>query len=379
MLRNSFSLVKRIFRNLRNDKHTLVLMILAPILAMFVFGVAFSGDVKDVKVIVVNPDVGAEVPGMGTVRLSDQIVNNLDPGVVKISYMDDEAEAVQQVQDGKAWAVISFPEYFTRDVMARLSNLSAPGDTTIQLRLDKSNVNVAQAINKQVVEALFQVTEQLGKEAPISVNADNAVYGQNARFIDFFVPGIMAFVVYLLTTLLTLLAFVSERTTGTLDRLLTTPVSPSGIVMGYATAFSLIGAGQSAMLLLIGTLVFKITIVGNVLLAFFVIVLLAIVSQSIGILLSSVARDEAQAIQMLPFIVLPTFLLAGIFWPLEAIPTWLRPLSYLIPPTYAVNASRAVMLRGWGLSKIWPDVLALLALAAVFLGGAVWSVRKHKA
>ncbi len=379
MFRNTLSLVKRIFRNLRNDKHTLVLMILAPILAMFVFGVAFSGDVKDVRVMVVNADVGADVPGIGNVRLSDQILANVDPGVMKLAYIDDEAVAVGQVQDGKAWGVITFPEHFTQDVIARLGNLSASGDTTIQLRLDKSNVNVAQAINKQVVDALFSVTDQLGKQPPISVNTDNAIYGQNARFIDFFVPGIMAFVVYLLTTLLTLLAFVGERTSGTLDRLLTTPVSPTGIVMGYATAFSLIGAGQSALLLLIGTLVFKITIVGNVLLAFFVIVLLAIVSQSIGILLSSVARDEAQAIQMLPFIVLPTFLLAGIFWPVQAIPTWLRPLSYLIPPTYAVNASRSVMLRGWGLGKIWPDVLALLALAAVFLGGAIWSVHKHRA
>ncbi len=379
MFRNSFSMVKRIFRNLRNDKHTLVLMVLAPILVMFVFGVAFSGDVKDVRVMVVNADVGADVPGVGTVRLSDQILVNIDPAVMKLAYTDDEAAAIRQVQDGKAWGVITFPEHFTQDVIARLSNLSAPGDTTIQLRLDKSNVNVAQAINKQVVDALFSVTDQLGKQPPISVNADDAIFGQNARFIDFFVPGIMAFAVYMLTTLLTLLAFVGERTTGTLDRLLTTPVSPTGIVMGYATAFSLIGAGQSALLLLIGILVFKITIVGNVLLAFFVIVLLAIVSQSIGILLSSVARDEAQAIQMLPFIVLPAFLLAGIFWPLQAIPTWLRPLSYLIPPTYAVNASRSVMLRGWGLGKIWPDVLALLALAVVFLGGAIWSVHKHRA
>ncbi len=379
MFRNSLSMVKRIFRNLRNDKHTLVLMILAPILVMFVFGVAFSGDVKDVRVMVFNADVGAEVPGVGTVRLSDQILANIDQGVMNLSYTDDEAAAVQQVRDGKAWGVITFPEHFTADVIARLSNLSATGDTTIQVRLDKSNVNVAQAINQQVVEALFSVTDQLGKQPPISVNTDDAIYGQNARFIDFFVPGIMAFAVYMLTTLLTLLAFVGERTTGTLDRLLTTPVSPTSIVMGYASAFSLIGAGQSALLLLIGTLVFKITVVGNVLLAFFVIVLLAIVSQSIGILLSSVARDEAQAIQMLPFIVLPAFLLAGIFWPVQAIPTWLRPLSYLIPPTYAVNASRSVMLRGWGLGKIWPDVLALLALAAVFLGGAIWSVHKHRA
>ena len=89
--------------------------------------------------------------------------------------------------------------------------------------------------------------------------------------------------------------------------------------------FSLIGMGQALLLLLVGILVFDITMVGNVLLAFVVIALLAVVSQALGILLSSTARREAQAIQVLPFVILPAFLLAGIFWPVEAIPAWLRP------------------------------------------------------
>ena len=120
------------------------------------------------------------------------------------------------------------------------------------------------------------------------------MYGANAQFIDFFVPGIMAFVVYLLTTLLTLLAFVGERTSGTLGRLLSTPLQESEIVSGYAIAFGIIGTIQAAFLLTVAILVFKIMIVGNVLLAFLVIALLAIVSQALGILLSSLAKREVK-------------------------------------------------------------------------------------
>ena len=144
----------------------------------------------------------------------------------------------------------------------------------------------------------------------------------------------MAFAVYMITTLLTLITFVGERTSGTLQRMLATTLTERDIVMGYATAFSLIGTGQALLLLLIAaTFVFHITVVGNVLLAFLAIALLAIVSQALGILLSSTAKREAQAIQVLPFVVLPgVSCWRGSSWPVEAIPAWLRPLSYIGSP-----------------------------------------------
>ena len=88
---------------------------------------------------------------------------------------------------------------------------------------------------------------------------------------------------------------------------------------------------------------------------------------------------EGQAIQFFPLIVLPTFLLAGIFWPVEAIPSWLRPLSYVIPPSYAVDAIRSVMLRGWGIGEIWVDLVAFLAFAVFFLSLAIWSLKRSRA
>ena len=109
-----------------------------------------------------------------------------------------------------------------------------------------------------------------------------------------------------------------------------------------------------------------------------VIALLAVVSQALGIMLSSLAKRESQVIQFLPFVLLPTFLLAGIFWPLEAIPSWLRPFSYLVPPTYAVDACRSVMLRGWGLGRIWIDIVALMGFAVAFLAFATESLRVRK-
>ena len=370
-IHRAFAITKRIFRGLRHDRRTVALMFLAPIVAMCVFGLAFSGDVKDVNVVVVNLD-------NATVSLSQTIISNFDDEVLKVDYVAGIEEGVRRVEEGDAYAVIIFPERFTESLFMKRQNPSYSGDTTIQVREDRSNVNVANAITKSVSEAVLKTAQEAGQDVPIKVDAENAIYGKGAKFMDFFVPGIMAFVVFMLTTLLTLISFVGERTSGNMERLQSTPLRESELVVGYAIAFSIIGMLQTVVLLTIGVTVFHIMIVGNIVLAFAVIALLAIVSLSLGILLSSLAKRESQAIQFFPLIVLPTFLLAGIFWPMEAIPQWLRPLSYLIPPSYAVDATRSVMLRGWGIGDIWVDIVALCGFAAAFLGMAILSLKRGR-
>jgi ABC-2 type transport system permease protein len=379
----AFAITKRIFRGLRHDRRTVALMFLAPIVAMCVFGLAFSSDVEDVNVVVVNQDTEFTIPELSvTVSFSQAIISNFDEEVLKVDYVTDVEEGVRRVEEGDAYAVIIFPEHFSESLYAKLnpsySGGTSSGDTTIQVREDRSNVNVANAITKSVTDALLKTAQDAGKDLPMKVDAEDAIYGKGAKFMDFFVPGIMAFVVFMLTTLLTLISFVGERTTGNLERLQSTPLRESELVVGYAIAFGIIGMLQTVVLLVIGVAAFDIMIVGNVVLAFAVIALLAIVSLSLGILLSSLAKREAQAIQFFPLIVLPTFLLAGIFWPVEAIPQWLRPLSYLIPPSYAVDATRSVMLRGWGIGEIWVDIVALCGFAVAFLVVAILSLKRGR-
>ena len=378
-IRRALSVTKRIFLGLRNEKRTLVLIFVAPVVAMFVFGLAFSGDVKDVHVVVVNHDEGFQAPGMPVkVSISEQIIANFDSEVLKVDYAASVEEGVQHVEKGGAYGVIVFPEHFTTDILSKAQNPSLPVSTTIDVRLDKSNVNVATAVATAITDAVLTTMKETGNAPPVNVDTENAIYGKGAKFMDFFVPGIMAFVVFLLTTILTLITFVGERTSGNLERLQATPLRSSEVVVGYAIAFSIIGMLQDVILIAIGVGYFHILIVGNIFLAFLVVAFLAVGSLSLGILLSSLAKRESQAIQFFPFITLPTFLLAGIFWPVEAIPSWLRPLSYAIPPYYAVEATRSVILRGWGIGDIWVDIVALLAFALGFLILAVWSLERGR-
>jgi ABC-2 type transport system permease protein len=383
----AFAVMKRVLKDLKNDRRQLALIFIAPVLVISIFGVAFTGTVKDVRVVVVNDDTA---PAGSS--LSERIISHLNTSVVNLAYADSESDAVSQVQHGSATAVIVFPPQFTQSVLAltpgqtatgqgngtRPTNASAaPGNTTIHVLVDKSNPNVSDPIIGVVNGAIVQTTQGLGRQAPVSIDS-SAIYGANAQFIDFFAPGIICIAVWQLTTLLTLISFVGERTSGTLLRLLASPLKESELVTGYAAAFGVIGVAQSVLLLTVAAVLFNVTIVGNVLLALVVIVLLAFVSEGLGILLSSLARREAQAIQFLPFVILPAFLLSGIFWPLQAIPEWLRPVSYLLPPTYAVEAVRSVIVRGWGLDQIYPDIVALLIFAAIFLGLAVVMLRRRE-
>lgn len=363
------AVTKRVFKDLKNDKRTLILIFLAPLFAMFVFGVAFSEDVKNVAVIVVNHDEGSTVQG-AHVSLSEEIISQFDRHILEIHVLESQDEARKKVENGEALAAIVFPEHFTEEVM------TAPFSGEIHVIVDKSNPNVATPVLKSINTAVMGTMQKIGQKAPITIDEDS-VYGENADFMDYFFPGILTFVAYLLTILLTLITSVGERVSGTLDRLLATPLRESEIVTGYALAFGLLGTLQSAFLLTVGVLVFDVTIVGNVVVAFGVIALLGVVSQSLGILLSGLAKREVQAIQFFPFVVLPAFLLSGIFWPIEAIPSWLRPASYLIPPTYAVDACRDVMLRGWGLEEISVDIAALVGFASLFLIMAVLSLRRR--
>jgi len=374
-LRRVLAVSKRVFMDLRNDRRSLALIILAPLFAMAIFGLAFSGELKDVDVIIVNNDIGMIVPNMGQLNFADDTVSNMDSEALSIQFQSDLGVALESLEKGEAWAVIYFPENYTEDTIASINALTN-ASSNIYLYIDMSNVNVAESIIVETNSALMTTLEERGGGIPLAVERID-VYGQDAEFMDFFVPGIICFAVYLLTTLLTLMTFIGERISGTLSRVLATPLTESEIVAGYAISFSIVGTFQAIFLVVVGILAFDVMIVGNVFLAFLVVALLAVVCQALGILLSAFAQREAQAAQFLPFIVMPGFLLSGVFWPLEAVPAWLRPASLLVPPSYAIEATRSVMLRGWGLDMIWHQLLALIVFAGALLLLAVISLKRR--
>ncbi len=399
-MQRAVAVAKRVFIDLKRDRRTLGMIVIVPILFMLAFGFVFQGDVKDVRVLVVNDDTGG---GLGNTSVSDRVIANLDRATLNVDSVTNESDAIAAVQAGKASAVIVFPNNLTNTVYGTAAQSPAPAQAnvtandaaslmsgvnkptpspltiaTIRVLPDKSNVDVSNAVITTVNAAVLKTAAETGLSQRLSVDTTEAIYGNNARFIDFFCPGLVCLAIWNITTLLTLQAFVGERTSGTLHRFFASPLRESELVAGYSIAYGVLGVLQSVLLLAIGVLVFNITVIGTIILAFAAIALLAIVSQALGILLSSVAHNEREVGQFMPFLMLGAVLFSGIIWPIEAIPVWLRPVAYLLPTTYAVEAVRSVMLRGWGLSMVWIDIAALIVFASAFLVLAVVMLKKRE-
>ncbi len=210
-VRRSLSVARRIVLGLRHDPRTVALILLGPIVAMFVFGLAFSGDVRHVRVGVVDLDAGMELPFIGTMSLSERIVDNLDPAVIEAVEVESEAIAGRWCATGELAALVVFPEGFTEKRPPRARRAPHSGASArIRIRLDRTVFNVAAAVTRSFMGRRHDDRPRERRELPVSVDTDDPIYGRGASFMDFFVPGVMGFAGFMLTALLTILSFVAR-------------------------------------------------------------------------------------------------------------------------------------------------------------------------
>jgi ABC-2 type transport system permease protein len=349
---------------------------------MALFGYTFGGELKEVRVAIVDLD-----KGFMNYSLAQGVTNQLGNGttlkIVDLYGAGNDSmvqPTIDRVRHADLWAVIIFPENFTANVAASVNSMlhGAPYmPAEIQVQVDSTNPNIATAVVGEAHRAIQQMlVDKYHIVPPMTVQVIK-VYGEGARFIDFFAPGIMGLAAMMVTFMLSIVSLVHERSTFTLDRALTTLVTEGEFVSGYALAFGILALIQSTVILLAAVLLFNIQIVGNALLVLLVIFLLGLGMLGLGFLLSAIAKSEFQAIQFLPLILFPSILLAGVFWPLEAVPDVLRPVSNFIPLTYAVDASRSIMIRGWGIENVWPQLLVLALFALAVLALSVYSLKRR--
>ncbi len=398
-MRAVLAIAKNNFRKIRHDRRTLGMIIVMPLMFMFLFGFTFAGEPTNVRTILVNEDPGVQAtvntsqgPVTITIQFSVAIIDNFDTEKLTIIDEDNLDKALEEVEEGRAWAVIHFPANFSQGIVNwadSVGNASSlyPGNvefnitpvenTNLTLHIDGTNTQVAAAIISEVGGSITETIQQFNPDfAVTSLVKTHFVYGEDARFIDFFAPGIIAITVTMITIILTIVSFVHERTDGTLDRLFISPAKPSDIVFGYTVTFTVIAIFQSVELLAVAWLVFDIAFVGSIVLALGLIILYAIGILGLGILLSTLAKNEFQAIQFVPLVFVPSLMLAGILWPIESMPEIIRPLSSIIATTYVTEGLRSIMIRGWGPIEIWLEILALVIFALVTLVGSIVLVYK---
>jgi ABC-2 type transport system permease protein len=374
------ALFRRVVEEIRRDRPSIALLFIAPILVTgLVTFILREGQTPTIDAVVVNQ---AGEPGTivaGALRAALQSTD----GSVRDSA--DEATARAQIEDGSATVAIVLPP--------GLATGSAPSITVITNGLDPSGdaVQLA-ALQKALLSAATAVT---GRTLPTIVHS--TVYGTpSGDPITPYAPVLVAFFVYFFVYLLTGISFLRERTGGTLERLMATPVSRAEIVTGYTLGFGLFAVFQVTLLIVwvLGTahipaigplpafsIGLGVALAGAPLLAFIVVLLLALGAVSLGIFLSSFARTELQIIQFIPLVIVPQFLLSGVLFPVSSLPAVIRPLAPLLPLSYAVDGLRQVFIRGadLGVAALRWDLVVLAGFALLFATIASLTIRREVA
>ena len=399
----TLAIVRNVLYRIVHDVRTLALIIILPLFFVLLYGNSFTGSYSGLKLIVVNQDNGlasvrTEEVGRITlaVDLAASFIDALEPDTFEIVHADDPEDAAASVGRSGVRAAIVFPISFSNAVVNEALRSSGarrvdyegstvtllPGEAVegqpTRLTLDDANPLLAGAVLAALEEAFDRMLEaqQSSLTTDQLVNVD-PLYDGEIGTLDFTAPGVIGFAMTLITVMLTAMAIVRERTSGTLTRILIAPVSAWQVTVGYTLAFTLIALFQAAELLCASVLLFDIRFVGNPGLVVLIVLAFAVGLQGIATLISTVAKNEAQAMQFVLFLLIPSIMLSGVFWPLEAMPAAIRPLSYAMPLTYANTALRKVMLTGAGPGDVRFELTVLAAIAAGMLILSILSMRRQ--
>ena len=374
------ALASRIIRQVLRDKRTLALIFIVPILIMTLlyFVLTSAGSVHTLAI--------AQPTGIGSDSI-DTLIRGLLPGRDKLNTFYINANQVNDtLKRGDADAAIIFPPDFAQQAFTGQN-------PNVQIVLEGSDPNVASAMHdltlgftRQLGVALATFKAQQGQgvppvasgSMPFTVSDPQYLHGgPQYTFNDSIAPVFIGIFSFFFVFILTSVAFLRERSQGTIERVMVSPLTRPELVMGYICGFTLFALVQSLLILFFVVFVLNVHYSGNLALVFLVSALLTVGSVNLGIFLSTFAQNEFQIVQFIPLVLGVQIFLSGIFWPVAQLPALLRPLSYILPLTYANDALRGVMLKGDDFIGIGGQLSALLIFALLMVMLSALTMRRQ--
>ena len=336
------------------DPMTLFFMLVPPMIQMIAFGFALDNDVKNMGLVVFDQARTVE-----SRELVDRFVNTETFRVV--GHVSSVEGMESEIRKGHAYAALQIPPDFSR-------NLRAGRPVTVQLAIDGSNSTTAlQALNTGMAvtmrESIVKLLAASGWSGmPIEVRPQ-MLFNPAMKSPNFFIPGVIGLVLQMATLFSTAMAIVRERERGTLEQLLVSPVSRWGLMLGKLIPYFCLGSAMAVLLFVIMRFVFHVPIAGNLMGLSVCMLVYIFALLSMGLLISTRAENQMQALQMTMTLILPSVFFSGFIFPRETMPWIFYAIGAVLPATYAVDLIRAIVLRGATLAEYWPS-LAILTLLA---------------
>jgi ABC-2 type transport system permease protein len=365
-LRGFGAILKKEFLQMVRDTGTLRFAIMVPVFQLVLFGL-IDTNVRRVPTVVFDQSRSQE-----SRALLDEFTNTSYFLVTR--FVDSRADLREEIVAAHAQVGIEIPPDYAR---RRLAQKSA--DVLVLIDGSDSSIS-AQALGAANGVALSRSLEEIRKRAggtglPVEVRP-TLLFNPDSRSANLLIPGLVAILLTFSGTLLSSFAIVRERERGTLEQLMVTPATPVAVVLGKLLPYLLLAFVQLLLILVLMTTVFGVPIHGSIplLLGLATIYLFALLS--LGLLVSSRAKTQMEAVQLAQMLLLPSIMLSGYIFPLSSLPTLLRYVAQILPATHFIAISRGIIIRGASFSDLWEHVAALLAIAVVLVAASARAFRK---
>ena len=356
-LNQFLAFVRKELWHIWRDKRTLLILFGMPLAQIIIFGFALTNEVKNSSLAVWDQS-GSETTRKLTAQLDASAYFDLTHRV----YHQQQAEEL--LRSGKVKQVIVIPADFDR-------SLQQLNQGSIQLLLDATDPNVATTIRNYASSIIqdFLQTYQREKQVPYRIQAEvRMLYNPALNGSYAFVPGVMAMILMLVSSMMTSIALVKERETGTMEVILVSPLHPLSMVLAKMVPYLILSMVNVSSILLLSVSVLDVPVRGSVVLLFGVAFIFTITSLSLGLLISSIAGSQQVAMLIsLMGLFLPTIMFSGFMFPIENMPLPMQVISNLVPAKWFYYAVRTIMIEGQGLWAIKREVMVLLLMTIGFL------------
>ncbi|NDV21763.1 ABC transporter permease [Desulfovibrio sp. JC022] len=353
------------FIQMRRDRLTFAMMIGIPLIQIILFGFAINSDPRHLPLAVLSGDNS---------RYSRSIVAGMQASTYfnVDRFINSRAEAKRLLELGEVQFVLTIPQQFGLDIeRGERPVLLLEADATDPMATGNAVNSMREIINRAMARDLKgSLSYMLPEESTVDLRI-HADYNPEAISQYNIVPGLMGVILTLTLVMITSLAITRETERGTMENLLTTPVRPLEVMMGKIIPYVMVGYIQMMLIMAASIFVFHVPINGNPLIVFTYSAIFIAANLTVGVTISTVARNQLQAVQMSIFFFLPSLLLSGFMFPFRGMPDWAQNLGSILPLTHYLRLVRGVLLKGTGweesLYHLWPIVVFWLIVIIVGL------------
>ena len=366
MFERIWHMLRKEFIQVFRDPKMRGVIFLMPIIQLLVFGYAVTTDVRNVATAVLDFD--------NSVASRELVARFVESGYFQVvEHAADEGRARELLDRGRVRTVLRMNRGFADALRAgRTAQLQVIVDgtdsNTAGIVLDYSSKIVGRLSQKILIERYTRLKGTKLEPGRVELQP-RAWFNENLESRNFYVPGVIAIIVMLITLMLTSMAVVREKEIGTMEQIMVTPITPAEFILGKTVPFALIGLADVVLVTAVGVFWFGVPIRGSLLLLFASTALYLMTTLGIGLIISTVSQTQQQAVMSTFFFYFPAVLLSGFMFPIANMPEAVQWLTYLNPLRYFLVVVRGIFLKGVGPAILWPQMLALggMGLATLWL------------